>query len=216
MAALAVGALAIAALLGLAVSDPPSAPTPTAPTPPPIAQPSGAPTDSPVPSATAGSPSPGGTPSGDPSEPPDEGVGLGDVAPRIELPALGGGTFDTAQYAGRPVWINFMATWCPQCVDELPMMELMQEQLGESMQILIVDVGEDEELVADFIEGLGVTLPVGIDREGEIQREWGAWVLPQHIWLDEEGVIRSIVYGGAPRSVFVDSVVNLVPDADID
>ncbi len=138
------------------------------------------------------------------------------MAPRIELAALGGGTLDTAEFAGRPMWVNFMATWCPQCVGDLPMMELMHEQLGGELPMLLVDVGEDEELVAPFIDSLGVSLPVGLDRDGQSQREWGAWALPIHFWVDEDGVIRSILFGGAPRDVFVESVRSVVPDADLD
>ena len=216
VSALAVGSLLLAVFFMSALSQPPRLPSPTAPTPPPIAQPSLPPTGSPIPTADAGSPSPGGSPVTGSPEPPQEGVDLGDQAPIIELPALGGGTFDTSEYAGRPLWINFMATWCPQCVEELPMMELMQEQLGESMTIVLVDVGEDEAVVADFIESLDVTLPVGIDREAEVQQEWGVMVLPIHFWLDAEGVLRSTLIGGAPRDIFVEHIVNLVPDADLD
>ena len=216
MAALALGGLVLALFLGSALSEPPQQPSPTAPTAPPIAQPSLEPTDSPVPTATAASPTPGTSPTAGSPQPPETGVNLGQQAPAISLPALAGDTLDTSEYAGRPLWINFMATWCPQCVDELPMMESMQEQLGEGMTIVLVDVGEDEERVAEFVEGLGVTLPVGLDRQAETQVEWGAWVLPVHYWLDEQGVVRSILYGGAPRSVFIESVLNLVPDADIE
>lgn len=216
IAALIVGSVALFALLSWAVADPPVAPTPAVPTPPSIALPSDEPTDSPVPTGTSATPSPGTSPPGEPSLPPDTGIGLGEVAPRIELPALAGGTFDTASFDGRPLWINFMATWCPQCVDELPMMELMQEELGDSLQILIVDVGEDEEIVASFMEQLGVTLPVGLDGDAAAQAEWGAWVLPQHFWLDEEGVIKAILFGGAPRSFFIESVLSVVPDAELE
>lgn len=216
VSALAVGSLLLVLLLGSALSQPPRQPSPTAPTLPPIAQPSLEPTDSPVPTATGGSPTPGGSPSVGSPEPPEEGVDLGDQAPTIQLPALGGGTFDTSEYAGTPLWINFMATWCPQCVDELPMMQLMQEQLGESMNIVLVDVGEDEEVVADFIEALDVDLPVGIDRQADVQQEWGVMVLPIHFFIDEEGVVRSTLIGGAPRDIFVEHVLNVVPDAELD
>jgi thiol-disulfide isomerase/thioredoxin len=216
IAGLLLGGAIVAFVLASALAEPPLAPTPTVPSLPPVAVPTLEPTDSPVPTSTAG-PTASPTDSGEPGEPtePPEGIGLGQEAPRIVLPALGGGTFDTAQYTGRPLWINFMATWCPQCVDELPMMELMQEQLGDGMSIVIVDVGEEEELVADFISDIGSTLPVGIDSDSAIQREWGAYALPVHFWVDEEGVIRSILYGGAPRDAFVESVLNLVPDADL-
>jgi thiol-disulfide isomerase/thioredoxin len=215
LAALAVGTLLLVYLLDSVVAEPPRQPSPRIPTLPPIAQPSPATTASPPPTPPAGSPAPIETPAvGSPE--PDTGVGVGDRAPVIRLPQLDGGTLDTSEYAGTPLWINFMATWCPQCVDELPMMELWQEQLGEDMNIVIVDVGEDEETVADFVEALGVTLPVGLDPESATQAEWGWFVLPIHFWLDEEGVVHSVVFGGAPRTIFAETVLELVPEAELD
>lgn len=214
VAALALGVATLIVILGSAVAEPPQGPSPTAPTPPPLATTTLAPTAT-APATGEISPSPDATASAQPTEPP-EGIGLGQPAPRIELPRLGGGTLDTAEYAGRPLWINFMATWCPPCRDELPMMEVMQEQLGEDLTIVLVDVGEDEAIVADFIESLDVTMPVGIDEDGRVQETWGAWALPVHFWLDEEGVVKAILFGGAPRSAFVESVLNVVPDAQLD
>jgi thiol-disulfide isomerase/thioredoxin len=208
LAALVAGILIIAYLLSGVLNVPIAAPTPTSPTAPPIAMPT------PEPTSTGGSPGP---PIAMPTPEPtfSEILAIGSRAPDFSLPALGGGTVDSAAYAGRPLWINFMATWCPQCVDELPMMEGMQASLGDEMTILVIDVDEDPELVQAFIDGLEVDLPVGLDEDGAVQRTWSAYVLPSHFFLDGEHVLRDVLFGGAPRDAFVESIQAILPDVDL-
>jgi thiol-disulfide isomerase/thioredoxin len=120
---------------------------------------------------------------------------------------------NTDDFRGQPLWVNFMATWCPQCQDELPMMRRYARQLDGLMNVLIIDVGEDEETVRAFMEALEVNqLPTGVDENGEVQAQWGAYALPVHFWLDEEGIVREVVYGGAPPEIFVDAITAVVPE----
>lgn len=215
VAGLLTGILGIIALVALIGGQPVVAPTPGAPT--------AAAVESEVPTAppTAGpdtpppvSPGPGTTPPLITSPP--EGLQIGERAPRIRLPQIGGGELDTRDYAGRPLWINFMATWCPPCRDELPMMESMQAQLGDEISIVLVDVGEDRQTVAAFIDSLNVDLPTGIDEDGTIQAEWGAYALPVHYWIDADGVVQHYLFGGAPREVFIESLRSVVPEAPVE
>lgn len=134
--------------------------------------------------------------------PPPVGVEIGDQAPDLRLPRLGGGTVDTAKLRGRPLWINFMATYCPPCIDELPLMERYQQRLGDSLRIVVVDVREDPAAVASFLDSLGVDLPVGLDADGSAQGTWAAYALPVHYWLDGEGRVVEFLYGGAGKDQF--------------
>jgi thiol-disulfide isomerase/thioredoxin len=127
-------------------------------------------------------------------------------------PALDGSVMNTADFEGSPLWVNFMATWCPQCQDELPMMRRFNRQLDGAMTILIVDVGEDPQTVRQFMRSLDIQLPVGVDPEGSVQQQWGVFGLPVHFWLDEEGIVREIVYGGAPEEIFVEAITSVVPE----
>jgi thiol-disulfide isomerase/thioredoxin len=212
LAALAIGTIAMVVLLAAVLDRPASVPTPGAPTAPPLS--TGSPRQTALPTAI-GSAGPGATGSPQLFTQPPEGVGIGQRAPRIELPQLGGGTIDTGALEG-PLWINFMATWCPSCRDELPMMESMQGQLGEELTIVLVDVNEDRQLVRDFIESLNVSLPTALDEEGLAQQAWGAYALPKHFWLDADGVVQAVLFGGAPRDVFIESIRSVVPDAAVE
>lgn len=188
---------------------------PVVPTLPPITTPvaltTPSPSPSPVPTATPTSPGPSPSSSGAPTA--GVGTAIGQIAPDFVLPHIAGGELSTANSRGKPLWVNFMATWCPQCQDELPMMMHMSFDLGDALDVIVVDVGEDQETVSDFIIALGVDLPVALDTDGAVQRQWAANALPIHFWLDGSGIVQEVVYGGAPREVFEAAILKVVPDA---
>lgn len=146
------------------------------------------------------------------SNPIGAGVAVGQPAPDLQVTLTDGSLMDTADFAGLPMWVNFMATWCPQCQTELPMMDGFQGQLKDKMTVLVIDVGEDHATVRDFFKGLNVNLTVGLDPDSTIQAQWGANALPIHYWIDANGVVSQIVYGGAPEQTFLEAITALVPD----
>jgi thiol-disulfide isomerase/thioredoxin len=200
--ALVVGAVLAVFLLFTALGEQPALPSPARPTIPPL------------PTLARVSLPPSVEPSGAPlaSTTPAIGLAIGDKAPDLEVTLLDGSVMNTGDFIGTPMWINFMATWCPQCRDELPMMQRYAKLLDGDMNILIVDVGEDRQTVKSFVRDLGVDLPVAADDTGTAQRDWGAYALPVHYWLDEQGIVRSIVYGGAPEEIFIEAITVVVPD----
>jgi thiol-disulfide isomerase/thioredoxin len=139
-------------------------------------------------------------------------VAIGSPAPQLQVTLTDGSLLDTADYAGTPMWINFMATWCPQCIDELPLMERYQTDYAEYMNIFVIDTGESEETVTAFMDDLGVTLPVGVDQDGSAQATYGVYALPVHLFIDAEGIVQDIVYGGAPLEVWDAAILKIVPD----
>jgi thiol-disulfide isomerase/thioredoxin len=171
-------------------------------------------TISPLATPTGNGSLPSALPSGTPFVSPQPGTGtaIGQIAPQIRVTLTDGSLMDTADFAGQPMWITFMATWCPQCHDELPMMERFGAQLTDKMTLLVVDVGEDRHTVRTFMDDLNVDLTVGLDPDGAIQAQWGANALPIHFWLDGNGVVQQIVYGGAPEQIFIEAITAVVPD----
>ena len=198
--ALVVGGVLALVLLASALGQQPALPTPAPRTLPPI------PTPTRDALATA-------TPTASPAGPatPVEGLAIGERAPDFEVTLIDGSVMSTADFNG-PLWINFMATWCPQCAEELPMMQRFAPHLDGQMTLLLVDVGEDRETVRSFVRSLDFELPVGVDEDGTVQRQWGAYALPVHYWLDAEGIVRSIVFGGAPEEIFIQSITEVVPE----
>jgi cytochrome c biogenesis protein CcmG/thiol:disulfide interchange protein DsbE len=210
LVALLAGIVAIAVIVAGIADAPPVVPT-LQPFATPIALTTPSPTPSAVPTPTPTSPGPTASSSGGPV--PSIGTAIGQQAPDFVLPFIAGGEISTADSRGKPLWVNFMATWCPQCQDELPMMMSMTLDVGDAMDIIVVDVSEDPQTVSDFLVSLGVDLPVALDADGAVQREWAANALPVHFWLDGNGIVQEIVYGGAPRDVFEAAIKKVVPDA---
>ncbi|MEO8229880.1 MAG: TlpA disulfide reductase family protein [Chloroflexota bacterium] len=196
-------------------------PGPVRPTPTPIASASPVgPSPSPLgPSPSVGpSPSGGPSPSVSPSVGPSgsEAFGVGRPAPGLRVARVGGGTIDLAELRGKPVWVNFMQTTCPPCVDEFPLMNGFAVRYADSgLVIVAVDIKEDEATVKAFADGLHATFPVGLDGDGTAQQAWGAIALPVHFWVDASGVVRSGALGGIGPDLMASSLQKILPGTTV-
>lgn len=203
------------------------APEPTEPplTGPPAAMPSvsapssavGA-TTSPAPSQPS-PPSPSTTTAG-PSAAPSASGGsafhIGQPAPPLVVPQVGGGTIDLAALRGVPVWVNFMATWCPPCQDEFPLMNGFFARYADTgLVVVAIDVREEEGLVSSFAASLGATFPLGLDLDGRASETWGALALPVHFWIDADGVVRDGALGGIGADVMAEGLRKILPGVDV-
>ena len=218
--------LVAAAFVALALSGPTATPAPSMVAAPSVTPPVAAPTEptsEPTPSVSFTTPapsplpttSPGPSPSPSPGDP-QVGVAVGDIAPPLRLAQLGGAEVDTEALRGQPLWVNFMATWCPPCREELPIMDRLQRDLGDRMTIIVVDVEEDADTVASFFNSLEVALPVALDEDGRAQEAWNAVALPVHYWIDDEGRVGGVLYGGAGPEQFIEGIETVLPDAGVE
>jgi thiol-disulfide isomerase/thioredoxin len=191
------------------------------PTPSPSAQPSlvavASPSLSPSASASglvasggpSGSAGPGGSAS--PSEASQAGFHVGETAPPLVVPQLGGGTIDLANLRGKAVWLNFMQTTCPECVDEFPVMDGFKAAFADKgLVVIAVDIREDEGTVAAFAARLNTTFPIGLDGDGTAQRAWGTYALPIHFWVDKGGIVRAGALGGVGRDIFAAGLTKIL------
>ena len=116
----------------------------------------------------------------------------------FELPALdGSGTVRLSDFAGRPVFLNFWATWCEPCKRELPAFEQFSAEQGEDgAVVLAINTGEDEATVRAFLEAQGVEgLNVLIDPEATVARTYGVIQIPVTFVIDQAGNVRYPHYG---------------------
>jgi cytochrome c biogenesis protein CcmG, thiol:disulfide interchange protein DsbE len=137
---------------------------------------------------------------------------VGQPAPALVVPQVGGGTIDLANLKGKPVWINFMATWCPPCQDEFPLMNGFAARYAkDGLVVIAVDVKEEEGAVATFAEGLGATFPLGLDTDGTAAGTWDAVALPVHFWIDADGIVRDGALGGIGPDVMAKGLKKILP-----
>ncbi len=109
-------------------------------------------------------------------------------APDFELENLKGETVTLSSFRGNLVFLNFWATWCPPCREEMPSMQTLYEKLeDEDFEIVAVDLQESRRTVADFIEERGFTFPVVIDSSGRTGSEYGARSIPTSYLIDRDG-----------------------------
>ena len=210
VAGLLVGvAFALALLVGVVALAPEPDPSASAS---PIASPPG---------RSPGLAEPTSRPSGAPSSAAPSASGtsafhVGEPAPPLVVPQVGGGTIDLAALRGKPVWVNFMATWCPPCRDELPLMNgFAARYQATRLVILVIDVREEEGVVAAFAQGLGTTLPLGLDGDGRAAEAWGARALPVHFWIDAEGIVRDGSLGGIGPDIMARGLQAILPGVHV-
>jgi peroxiredoxin len=115
----------------------------------------------------------------------------GGRAPDFELPRLGGeGSVSLPSLRGRLVLLNFWATWCKPCEDEMPAMERLYRQLPrEDFELLAVSVDEDAAEVEAFRQRLGLTFPILLDPEQRVARSYETFRFPESLLLGRDGVV---------------------------
>ena len=107
-----------------------------------------------------------------------------------------GKAVDLKHLQGRVLVVNFWATWCGPCRDEMPSLQRLREKLdGRSFDVLAVNYGESREKVSQFLGRENVVLPVLLDPEMETAKAWGVGGLPMTFLVDAKGRVRYSVFG---------------------
>jgi peroxiredoxin len=116
-------------------------------------------------------------------------------APDFELVDVDGDKHRLSDYRGKPLIINFWATWCPPCREEMPSMNRAWSKVKDDVSMLAINVGEDEDTIFIFSADYPIDFPVLLDRSGDVIREWPVKGLPTTFVLDREGNIRYMAVG---------------------
>jgi peroxiredoxin len=120
----------------------------------------------------------------------------GGTTPALELTDAEGKLHRLADYRGRAVLVNFWATWCEPCREEMPSMERLRGALqGKPFVVLAVNVGEGPRAARAFGEKMGLGFPLLLDPDGKTTRAWKARVLPASFVVGPDGRIRYSYFG---------------------
>lgn len=119
-----------------------------------------------------------------------ETVGLGEKAPNFQLEDLDGNMQNLTDYKGQVVVVNFFATWCGPCVDEAPELEAFEQEYGDEVKLLIIDLGETRDRVKKFAEKHNTTSTYLFDYKMDIKDQFGVTGQPETFVIDTEGIIR--------------------------
>lgn len=112
------------------------------------------------------------------------------------LANLGGGETGLRDHRGEVVFLNFWATWCPPCREEMPAMEVMHRELKDfPFRILAVSVQEDPNTVSRFIREYGYSYPILLDPTGRVSANYGVRGIPTTYFVSSDGYVLGLVIG---------------------
>ena len=116
----------------------------------------------------------------------------GRYPPDFELPLLDGGSFVLSENIGKKtIALNFFATWCGPCREEMPELDrFYREHEWEGFVLLGIDVGEERQLVESFVADLGTSFPVALDRESEVAADFQATNFPTTVVIGLDGTVQ--------------------------
>lgn len=116
---------------------------------------------------------------------------VGNPSPDFTLYQIDDSSVQLSKLRGTPVIINFWATWCPPCVDEMPLLEQTANAHAGQLIVLGVNAGEPPEQVLPFLLQTGVTFPVVLDQNEEVTDLYFVRNFPMTFFVDAEGIIRA-------------------------
>jgi thiol-disulfide isomerase/thioredoxin len=141
---------------------------------------------------------------------------VGEAAPPLSVPQLGGGTIDLSLLRGKPVWIEFMASWCPSCRTEFPLMSGYAARFAdEGLVVLAIDSREDEGTVAAFANQVAPAFPIGLDETGAAAAAWSVAGLPTHFFVDRDGIVRDGAIGEIGPDLMAAGLERIMPGVTV-
>jgi len=115
--------------------------------------------------------------------------------PLLEAVDMQGKVWSKAELLGHTVVLNFWATWCAPCKEELPTLQTLHDISDSSTLVLSVNVREPALRVARYVQATGLTFPVMLDSKGELAKRWGVTVFPTTVLIAPDGQARWRVMG---------------------
>jgi thiol-disulfide isomerase/thioredoxin len=129
------------------------------------------------------------------------------LRPGLTLPDLSGKPRNLDEFAGKVLLINFWASWCRPCIEEMPGIRRLIEAMGEKpFAVIGVNVGEGERRVQAAVKRLRMEYPILLDKDSTEFKSWGGKVLPTAYVLDGSGRVRYLARG--PVTWDRDDIIN--------
>lgn len=144
-----------------------------------------------------------------PGAPPAPQIGF--AAPDFTLETLDGRSVRLADLRGRPVILNFWATWCPPCRQEIPNLMAATVKYGDRVAIVGIDDSEDHDTVAEFVFKESMNYTIVLDPNHVVVDRYRVNGLPTSFFVDADGVIRDLVVGPLSMAAIDDKLGKLLP-----
>lgn len=125
----------------------------------------------------------------------------------FQLQSLEGQSVSLSSLRGRPVMLNFWATWCGPCQVEMPFIQGVFEDkkwTEQGLVILAVNVGEASSRVKEFMEANGLSFPVLLDTDANVAQDYNIRGIPTTFFIDKNGIIKDIKMGSFSNKAEID------------
>ncbi len=127
---------------------------------------------------------------------PKERLKVGDPAPDFLLAQLGGDPVQLSKLRGKTIFVNFWASWCDPCREEMPAMQrIYQKYKTENFVMLAVNMKETDEVAKGYFKSNTLTMPVLLDRTGEVPGGYRVTGFPETYIIDKNGKIGALNIG---------------------
>ena len=129
---------------------------------------------------------------------PAQGPQVGKLAPDFQLQSLDGQTVSLSDLRGKPVLINFWASWCGPCRFEMPLLQEIFEEKewsDKGLVILAINLGEDPSRVERFMKSYGFSFLTLLSAGQDVALEYNIRSIPATFFIDKEGIIQDIKVG---------------------
>jgi len=121
------------------------------------------------------------------------------LAPDFTLQTLGGGQTSLAEHRGNVVMVNFWATWCAPCRQEMPHLEALHQRYSSlGFTLLGVNVEEDSSGAEDWLAETPVSFPILFDPQSSVSELYDVIAMPSTVMIDREGNLRYLHHGYKP------------------
>ncbi len=120
---------------------------------------------------------------------------IGQTPQNFSLDSNRGTQFNLSELKGKVVYVDFWASWCSSCKASMPWLNKLQNQLGDSFQVVAVNLDEQRETAQAFLQKSGVNLLVAYDPAGTIPEQFGVQAMPTSFLLDKNGKVAFIHEG---------------------
>lgn len=141
-----------------------------------------------------------------------QGLQAGDPAPEFQFQNADGQAIALSDLRGKVVIVNFWATWCVWCNKEMPyIQQVYDEWQGKGLVLLAIDLGEDADVVAEFIQEQGIPFPVLLDREGKVTIQYFKGMdasIPRTFFIDKDGILQYIQTGAFSSKEEIESILS--------
>lgn len=130
-----------------------------------------------------------------------------DAAPDVTLEFFDGSSQQLSELQGKPVVLNFWASWCPACISEMPDFGNVHRRLGDQVEFIGVNTQEvDMEAARALVEQTNVDYRLAHDRDGAIYNQFGGIAMPTTVFISAEGTVE-LVHSG---TIFEDDLVETI------